>query len=86
MKAITIRGIDFELSEKLKQTAKRDNKSVNQLTIELLQASLGLIKEKKFSKEYDDLDELFGRWSEDEFNAVEKKIVNERSIDPEIWQ
>ena len=86
MKAITIRGIDSELSEKLKQTAKRDNKSVNQLTLELIQESLGLKKDKTFSKEYDDLDELFGRWSEDEFNAIEKKIVNERSIDPEIWQ
>ena len=86
MKAVTIRGIDSELSEKLKQEAKKNGKSVNQLTIELIQESLGLKKEKRFSKEYDDLDELFGRWSEDEFNAIEKKIGKERCIDPEVWQ
>ncbi|MCU0613472.1 MAG: antitoxin [Desulfobacterales bacterium] len=86
MKAVTIRGVDSELAEKLKTTAKKQGKSVNQLTIELIQKSLGLKKEKKFSQEYDDLDDLFGRWSEDEFNAVDGKISRERFIDPELWQ
>ena len=31
MKAITIRGIDSSVSEKLKQVAKNEKKSVNQL-------------------------------------------------------
>ena len=65
---------------------KKQGKSVNQLTIELIKNSLGLKKEKKFSREYDDLDDLFGRWSEDEFNAVEGKICRERCIDPEFRQ
>jgi hypothetical protein len=86
MKAVTIRGVDNELSEKLKTMAKKQGKSVNQLTIELIKNSLGLQKEKKFSREYDDLDDLFGRWSEDEFNAVEGKISRERCIDPELRQ
>ena len=86
MKAITIRGVDNELSEKLKTMAKKQGKSVHQLTIELIKNSLGLKKEKKFSREYDDLDDLFGRWSEDEFNAVEGKISRERCIDPELRQ
>jgi len=86
MKAVTIRGVDNELAEKLKTMAKKQGKSVNQLTIELIQESLGLKKEKKFSREYDDLDDLFGRWSEDEFNAIYRKISRERFIDPELWQ
>jgi len=86
MKAVTIRGVDNELAEKLKTIAKKQGKSVNQLTIELIKNSLGLKKEKKFSREYDDLDDLFGRWSEDEFNAVEGKISRERCIDPELWK
>jgi hypothetical protein len=86
MKAVTIRGVDNELAEKLKTMAKKQGKSVNQLTIELIKNSLGLKKEKKFSREYDDLDDLFGRWSEDEFNAVEGKISRERCIDPELRQ
>jgi len=86
MKAITIRGVDPDLAEKLKTTAKKQGKSINQLTIDLISASLGLKKEKKFSREYDDLDELFGRWSEDEFKAINDKISLERPIDPELWQ
>jgi predicted HicB family RNase H-like nuclease len=31
MKAVTIRGVDSELAEKLKTTAKKQGKSVNQL-------------------------------------------------------
>lgn len=85
MKAITIRGVDRDLSEKLKDTAKKQSKSVNQLTIELIRSSLGLTKRKKFTREYDDLDDLFGKWSEEEFRAIDAKIVKERKIDPELW-
>jgi gas vesicle protein len=86
MKAVTIRGVEPEVAEKLKSTAKKQGKSINQLTIELIKSGLGLTKEKKFSREYDDLDHLFGRWSEDEFREVKNKIDQERRIDPEIWQ
>ena len=85
MKAVTIRGVDPELADKLKETAKKQGMSVNQFTIELIRESLGLKKKKKYSREYDDLDELFGRWDEDEFQRIESKFSQERSIDPEIW-
>jgi hypothetical protein len=58
------------LAEKLKATAKKQGKSGNQLTIEFIKASLGLDKEKKFSCEYDDLDDLFVLCSEEEFKAI----------------
>jgi hypothetical protein len=86
MKAITIRGVDSDLAEKLKTTAKKQGKSINQLTIELVKTSLGLKKAKKYSLEYDDLDDLFGRWSEDEFKAINDKINRERRIDQELWR
>jgi hypothetical protein len=38
-------------------------------------------KENKYSREYDDLDDLFGRWSEDEFKEITAKITKERQID-----
>ncbi len=86
MKAITIRGLDPDLAENLKSTAKKQGKSINQLTIDLLKAGLGLIKAKKYSREYDDLDGLFGQWSDEEFNAVESKIASERCVDSELWR
>jgi hypothetical protein len=85
MKAVTIRGIEPEVSEKLKFTAAKQGKSVNQLTIEIIKESLGFRKEKKFSREYDDMDDLFGRWSEAEFIKISSKIAKERQIDQNLW-
>jgi hypothetical protein len=86
MKAVTIRGVDDKVSEKLKSTAMAQGKSVNQLTLEILKEGLGLKKEKKYSREYDDLNDLFGRWSEDQFQKIQSKMNRERQIDPELWK
>jgi len=85
MKAVTIRGVDPELAEKLKSTAAKQGKSVNQITIDIIKESLGCKKEKKYSREYDDLDHLFGRWSEKEFKEIQGKINKARQIDRELW-
>ena len=86
MKSITLRGVDPDIAEKLKATAKNQGKSVNQLAIDLIKESLGLKKEKKYSRRHTDLDDLFGRWSDDEFNQIMDKIAQERQIDPELWK
>lgn len=86
MKTMTIRGVEPKLAEKLKQIAQEKGKSVNQLIIDLIQERLGMKKQKLYSREYDDLDGLFGRWSETEFNTIENNINKERRIDPEIWE
>jgi plasmid stability protein len=85
MKAVTIRGVDPEVAEKLKLTAAQQGKSVNQLTIEIIKESLGMQKEKKHTRVYNDLDELFGQWDKAEFKKINAKIGKERRIDPELW-
>ncbi|MCA1785702.1 MAG: hypothetical protein LC657_06955 [Desulfobacteraceae bacterium] len=42
--------------------------------------------EKKFTREYDDLDSLFGRWSQQEFQTIQGRIDEERAIDSELWK
>lgn len=86
MKAVTIRGVEPEVAEKLKSTAAQEGKSINQLTLDYIKAGLGLKKTKKYSREYDDLDHLFGRWSDDEYKDIQDKIDQGRRIDPELWQ
>ena len=86
MKAVTIRGVEQEVAEKLKAKATKQGKSVNQLTIDIIKESLGFSKEKKYSREYDDLDDLLGRWSEAEFQKIQGKINRERQVDPELWK
>lgn len=86
MKAVTIRGIDAEISAKLKTLSAKQGKSINQLTVDIIKEGLGLAKEKKFTREYSDLDGLFGRWSDDEFSEISAKIAGQRQIDAELWQ
>jgi plasmid stability protein len=86
MKTITIRGVDSVLADKLKKTAKRKTRSVNQFMLDMLKKNLGLEKEKKFTEVYHDLDHLFGKWSKEEFDAIQSKIDSERKIDKELWE
>lgn len=86
MGAISIRGVDEELTNRLKKEAKTSQKSLNQLVLDLLKHHVGLDKKKKFTNKYYDLDDLFGQWSEDEFLAIGGKIDAERQIDEELWK
>jgi uncharacterized protein (DUF1778 family) len=86
MKSVTIRGIEPDLAEKLKQAAKQKELSVNQFLLNIMRQHLGLQKKKRFTLIHHDLDHLFGKWSEDEFRQIQEKIDSERNIDKELWQ
>ena len=86
MKAITIRGIDASVSSKLKQVAKKKQKSVNQLVLEMIKQNIGMQKNKKYTKKYDDIDHLFGKWTDAEFDKVQGIINSQRKIDRELWE
>jgi len=86
MGSISIRGLDDELSSLLKKAAATEKMSVNQFVLETLKKHLGITKEKRFSQEWHDLDDLFGQWSEEEFTQIQGKIDGERKIDEELWK
>lgn len=86
MGSISIRGVDDQLAARLKQKAATAQKSVNQLVLDVLRTNVGLEKEKLFTKEYHDLDHLFGKWTQDELVTIQGKIENERQIDEELWK
>jgi hypothetical protein len=85
MQAITVRRLDSELASKLKQAAKKEGKSVNQFVLDAIKKSLGEDKEKRFTAVYHDMDHLFGKWSQEEFEKIQEKIDSERTIDKELW-
>lgn len=85
MKSITIRGIETPVAEKLKNEAMLEGKSVNQFIKDIIKDRLGLGNKKKHTATYHDLDQLFGRWDEDEFQQIQGKIDHERKIDEELW-
>lgn len=86
MKTLTVRGIDPLLSQKLKEIARQEGKSINQLVLDAIKQHFGLEKEKKFTRIYHDLDHLFGSWSQEEYDLVQGKIDRERGIDDELWK
>ena len=47
MRAMTVRGLNDSLAEKLKQTAKQEGKSVNQLVIETLKKKFNMEKKSQ---------------------------------------
>jgi len=86
MGSLSIRGVDEQVTTLLKQQAATAKKSVNQFVLEMLKKHLGLEKEKLYTKEYNDLDNLFGCWSEEEYRSIQNKIDSERGIDQELWK
>jgi hypothetical protein len=52
----------------------------------MLKKNMGMKKEKKFTAVYHDLDHLFGKWSDKEFEKIQGKINSERKIDQELWK
>ncbi|MFW5771385.1 MAG: antitoxin, partial [Spirochaetota bacterium] len=74
MRTITIRGIRPEVDEKLKKAAREQGKSTNQLVLEMIRKDLGIEKERKYSREYNDLYHLFGSWSEEEYKNITEKL------------
>jgi plasmid stability protein len=85
MKTITLRGIDDDLSRKLKDEAEKNGTSVNQTAILLLKQGLGLGEDRMF-KEYHDLDNLAGTWSEHEYNEFVENTKQFDTIDEELWK
>ena len=86
MKTLSLRGIDDELSSALKHAAQQANTSINQYVLDRLRQDLGLKKKRRFTETYHDLDQLFGSWSEDEYNNINKSLEAERIIDKELWE
>lgn len=86
MKAITIRGVDGKLEKKLKDVAKEESVSVNQFILKSLRKLLGLEKDKIHTKEYNDLDFLYGAWSDEEYESFEKSQKDFQKIDEDMWK
>ena len=86
MKHITIRGIDEALDQALKAAADRETRSANQLVLEVLRERFGLTKAAHHTRRHHDLDDLFGRWSEEEYQSVQDMVSEQRKVDPELWK
>jgi len=77
----TVRGIPERLDELVRQRARREGKSLNQIALEALQALVGWDQERI---RYHDLDSLAGSWVEDP--EFEEAIRAQDQVDPGLWK
>ena len=85
MATMTLRGIDERIAGALKERARKEDTSVNSVTLRILKESLGLEKKKR-SVLYDDLDHLAGTWSEQDAVEFERTIAVFEAVDKEMWK
>ncbi len=77
----TIRDVPTRVDEALKKWARREGKSLNQVTVEALTLAVGLGEEPPL---HHDLDHLAGTWVADpQFDQV---LLDQDRIDPDLWQ
>jgi plasmid stability protein len=85
MKTLSLRGIDEELAENLKKTAKKTGTSLNKTVLEILRKSVGA-KSKKREVVYHDLDDLAGTWAESDWEQFKKAAKPFGAIDKDMWK
>lgn len=72
--------MSYVIEAKMKVITNRDVEPI--LSNKLKEAA----KEKEDTVLHHDLDHLFGRWTEKEFNQIQRKIDRERKIDKGLWK
>ena len=82
MKSITIHGIDAVLDKKISEKSKEFGLSQNRTVKTILQKSL--IADKKASKK-EMFSDLFGKWTESEKKAFEKRIADLEKVNELDW-
>lgn len=84
--AITLRNVPEKVLRAIRQRARERGVSTNRAVISMLEESLGLASGRRTRRRYDDLDELFGRWSRAEAERFERSLAKQRAIDEEMWR
>ncbi len=80
-KQYTIRGVPLDVDRKLRQRAKGEGKSLNDVALEVLKEAAGMENGKRV---YHDLDHLIGTWEHDP--AFDEVIADHERIDEELWR
>ena len=77
----TLRNIPPELDAALRERARREGRSLNEIAVEALRRDAGLTGERPRKR---DLSSFAGTWIEDP--AVEEALSDQRRIDERLWR
>lgn len=77
----TLRNIPATLDQELRERAKREGKSLNEVALEALARGAGISGELVRHR---DLDDIAGSWTKD--IKVDRALEDQRRVDPDLWQ
>jgi hypothetical protein len=77
----TLRNVPKSLDRALRERARAQNKSLNEVVLEALQRALGLEGELPVQR---DLADVVGTWQEDP--ETDRILAEQRRVDPELWR
>ncbi len=77
----TLRNIPNRIDQALRERARAESKSLNQVVIEALARALGITGEEVRHR---DLRDLAGTWQEDP--EFEEAIADQEVVDEELWK
>ena len=87
MRQLTIRGVDDELHHVLRSRADQQGMSINRYVLSVIKESVGLANGGILrDAEFDDLDDLAGTWTQEDYDEFAVQLQSQRSIDSELWQ
>ncbi len=78
----TLRKIPDELDRALRETAKEQHKSLNQVAVEALQRATGVTDGEPAKRR--DLTDVVGTWVADP--RIDAALEDQRRVDPESWE
>jgi plasmid stability protein len=77
----TLRNIPKQLDRLLRERARREGKSLNEVVLEALRRALELEGEPVIHR---DLRDIAGTWVSDD--EVDRALADQRRIDPDLWR
>jgi hypothetical protein len=85
MKSITLHNLDDQLTELITRRAREKGYSLNRTIKELLNKALGITPDPEKDKKQEFMD-LFGVWSDEEYQEFEEQTKTFHKIDPDDWK
>ena len=77
----TLRNVPPHVDTALREKARRENRSINEVAIEALMQGVGLAAERAKRR---DLGDIAGTWKHDP--KIDEVLEDQRRIDPDLWR
>ena len=85
MGQLTIRGMDPELEEEIRNRAAKSGRSLNRVILDMISQHIGLGDKNKQTPARS-LKSLAGGWSEQDANAFNESIKICEQVDTDMWK